>query len=244
MIKFPRRRTGWTVLACALALLVTMAISGCGGDDDDEEQAQTATQPQAAEDVTEYVGTLRGVDPKAEARSGDYFVAVAVSEDGAVEAYICDGTGNSQILEGTAEDDQINLESKTGEAILTGEVTDAGIDGEIELEGETLAFTTSEARGRGGLYTVSLDPAAGEVAARSERGNEIEATYSPESPDFEAEITTVDGESLPLDGRARSRGEIFDEYRVILLDSGDARGNKTAKATSTGETGWSWPLVL
>ena len=69
----------WTkrLLALALALTALALLASCGEDDSGEQKAKPRAPTPTAE-VTEYVGTLSGVDPDATPSPGDYFIALVV----------------------------------------------------------------------------------------------------------------------------------------------------------------------
>ena len=235
-----RRRHQFPVIVAVLVMGVLVS-SGCGGDD-----GQRAEQEGA---VTEYVGTVRGVDPQKDFGPGDFFVAVAIDEDGNAEAYMCDGTGNAQLFQGKVEGARLNLRSKTGQATLTASVADSRVTGNIALEGERLPFATTAARGVGGLYTFTKSQEY-KVTARSERGNEVSGKFLPDEQALEGTVTPAGGEERRFKASLRPRSQAqarastqqskFRDFRVVLLDSQDGRGNKTVTSrVGSGGTNFS-----
>ena len=208
---------------CAL-LAVTFAASGCGGDDDEQEAS-------AGGEAREFVGTVEGVDASAAPGRGQDFVAVTFDGDKVV-AYVCDGTGSgAQLFEGEASGDEFDLTS-TGDARLTGTVADGAVEGEVTVDGKTVAYTTKRAEGIGGLYTVERQE-GGETAGRSVRGNALGVKGG--APDGRLTVTTTDGEQTAVKVSKRSPGgPPYSQVRVIMLDSGQRRGQKTIKARQTG----------
>lgn len=193
-------------------LVALCAIGGCGGDGDgDPRSADRATV------VAEHVGKTE---------DGELFVAVALDPRGKVNGYVCDGRGHGAAFDGTTGGDRVELRSADGAARLTADLGAEPLVGTIEFRGEQRPFRLSKAAGIGGLYTFRY--ATPETfTARSERGNEIDGRH--EQDRFSAVVTTAGGDSRPLTARlgrgpASQRG--YREYRVIVLDDGDFRGNR------------------
>ena len=188
------------------------AIGGCGGDDDPDP-----TPAERSEVVVEHVG-------KTDDR--ELFVAVALDPQGKVKGYVCDGRGHGAAFDGATDGDRVKLRSADGTARLTADVAAEPLAGAVEFRGERRAFRLSKAAGIGGLYTFRYStPEA--FSARSERGNEIDGRQTQDH--VSAVVTTSGGDSRPLTARlgrgpASQRG--YREYRVILLDNGDFRGNR------------------
>jgi ABC-type molybdate transport system substrate-binding protein len=57
-----------------------------------ETTAQEETNEQSANGVTEYVGTIQGVDSQEDSKPGDYFVALAIDRAGNAEAQLFSGS--------------------------------------------------------------------------------------------------------------------------------------------------------
>ena len=188
------------------------AIGGCGGDDD--------ADPKPAERsgvVAEHVG-------KTEDR--ELFVAVALDPQGKVKGYVCDGRGHGAAFDGTIRADRVDLRSADGAARLTADADAEPLAGTIEFRGERRPFRLEKAAGIGGLYTFRYSTPE-TFSARSERGNEIDGRQTQDR--VSAVVTTTGGDSRPITARlgrgpASQRG--YREYRVILLDDGDFRGNR------------------
>jgi hypothetical protein len=191
--------------------------------------------------VTEYVGTIQGVDPQKSYYPGDFFIAVAVDGAGNATAYLCDATGNAQLFSGKIAEDQLDLRSHTGEATLSATVANSTVDGQIELRGVTLPFATTKAESIGGLYTFTK--AEGDVVtAKSERGNGLSAKYLPGEQALQGMTLLANGEERSLKASLRPRSQAeeqayeqqaeFSDYRVIVLDSGIGKGNKTVNSKS------------
>lgn len=194
------------------SLVVLCAIGGCGGDDDpDPKPAERSAV------VAEHVG-------KTDDR--ELFVAVALDPQGKVKGYVCDGRGHGAAFDGTIGDERVELRSADGAARLTADVDAEPLAGTIKFRGKRRPFRLSKASGIGGLYTFRYStPDA--FSARSERGNEIEGRHKQGR--MSAVVTMTGGDSRPLTARlgrgpASQRG--YREYRVILLDDGDFRGNR------------------
>jgi hypothetical protein len=227
----PTRRPTATFGLGALAL--AMLIGGCSGDENRPRAEGAATSK-----ATEYVGTVTGVDPESPPTRGAYFVAVAIDDAGRVKAYMCDGTGNRQAFVGRVENDELDFESETGEARLAARVADSEIEGEVELRGQWLGFRASAARAIGGLYTLATTDGLS-VSGKSERGNtvSVEAT-SEDRGDVAGTVTTPAGEQRPLEfGLTSDPSAAYDEFRVVILDSGRFRGNRTVGAHSIATAG-------
>jgi hypothetical protein len=217
----------------AAAAAVAIGLTGCG---DDKDRTTTAVK----NGVVEYVGTVDGVASTAKAASGDYFVALAVGESGAVSAYACDGEGNAQRFTGRLDGESIAAESDGGDATLAATVSGKGVRGKLVIDGETLGFAASAATGVGGLYTFTA--ADGRLSARSEGGSRLVAQASPEDPGtVNATVTRPDGKRLPLDvDQSRDRKRAYDAIRMVLLDNGEGRGNKTSGASKITNGGVPW----
>ena len=239
------------LLRCSIILVSLLAlgllVASCSGS---QEQQQPGSQQQqgssqkegtalAANGVTEYVGTVQGVNPQKSYFPGDFFIAVAVDEAGNATAYLCDATGNAQLFSGKIVEDQLDLRSQTGEATLSATVANSTVDGQIELRGATLPFATTKAESIGGLYTFTK--AEGDVVtAKSERGNELSAKYLPDVQALQGTATLANGEERSLKASLRPRSQAeqqayeqqagFSDYRVIVLDSGIGKGNKTVNS--------------
>lgn len=213
-------------------LAVVAILGGCGGDDEQEEGKMAS-----AAGVTEYVGKVSG---------SQFLIAVAVDKSGKVDAYTCDGGGHSESFSGTTEDDRFALTSADGDATLRATRAASTMSGKVKLEGKSLAFSATEARERGGLYTVqfrSLPDGDARATGESERGNRLVSNATRER--LTMTITTADGEPYdaayerqdglygglrgPTDRQEKLLG--FDSYRVIVLDNGQHTGNPTLNST-------------
>ncbi|MGH3119328.1 MAG: hypothetical protein ACRDQ2_19890 [Gaiellales bacterium] len=209
-------------LACGLLIAVTLGVAACGGDGDDEAQL-----PQAG--VTEYVGKVAG---------SQFFIALAVDQSGKVEAYTCDGRGHFESFTGTADDGKLRLRSKDRDATLEATIAAGDAEGTLSLQGKALDFSARKAEGLGGLYTVTNTP--GRFTAESERGNRLKGrTKEDGTPSLAATLTTPDSEQERVDfvqgmGEPPRRILGFNRYRVVLLDSGEGRGNQTIDAARVG----------
>lgn len=205
-------------------LALVVLFGACGGDDDDEDAAKPP-----ATGVTEYVGKVSG---------SEFFVAVAVDESGQLEAYACDGRGHFELFTGSADDGTLNLRSEDRDATLEATITAGDAEGTLSLQGKALDFSATKADGLGGLYTVTNTP--GRFTAESERGNRLKGTAKGDgTPSLAATLTTPDGERERVDfvqGRGEPPRRIlgFNRYRVVLLDSGEGRGNQTIDAARVG----------
>lgn len=194
------------------AVVALSAIAGCGGDDDrDPGPAQRSRV------VAEHVGKTD---------DGELFVAVTLDPEGKVKGYVCDGRGHGAAFDGTTRTDRVDLRSADATARLTANVDAEPLAGTIEFRGERRRFRLSKAGGIGGLYTFRYSTPE-TFSARSERGNEIDGRQTQDR--VSAVVTTTGGDSRPLTARlgrgpASQRG--YREYRVILLDDGDFRGNR------------------
>ncbi|MDN5858474.1 MAG: hypothetical protein L0H84_07610, partial [Pseudonocardia sp.] len=161
------RTAGLTALLCAVALTLAGCVAGPPPPAAPENVAPAGT-------VTEYVGTLDGVDPAAaSAQPGAYFLAIAVDGAGAVTGYMCDGSnfgdGTPETFSGRLAGDRLDLTSDTGGATLTATRSGSTIAGQVRLGDRTSPFTLTQAQGVGGLYLVTR---AGDVPrGESERGN-------------------------------------------------------------------------
>ena len=211
----------------AVCFALGVSLAACGDDDDEASPAKPA-RPAAR--VTEYVGTVAGVDPEARAKPGDHLVAVVLDGRDA-EVYMCDATGNAERFAGKLEGKRLELRSDDKDARLSATLAGSGVRGQVEVGGRTLDFSTTEAKGVGGLYTLrSTDGRT--VTAGSEGGNRLEATFSPDTRRLTGTLTS-DGRERRIDttlprGPVGIRG--YDEYRQILLNTGDGRGNPTRRS--------------
>jgi hypothetical protein len=238
------------LLRCNIILISLLAlgllVASCGGSQEQPgSQQQGSSQKEGtalmANGVTEYVGTVQGVDPRKSYYPGDFFIAVALDEAGNATAYLCDATGNAQLFSGKIAEDQLDLRSQTGEAALSATVANSTVDGQIELRGVTLPFATTKAESIGGLYT--FNKAEGDVVtAKSERGNELSAKYLPDEQALQGMATLANGEERSLKASLRPRSQAeerayeqqaeFSDYQVIVLDSGIGKGNRTMNSKS------------
>ena len=228
--------------AAATLAAILVGAAGCGGQKGTEHANTATTIPQQQAPakkkaaVTEYVGTVAGVDPSGLARSGAYFVAVAIhGSSGKVDAYICDGVGHSQSFAGKAQGGKLDFRSVSGTATLTGALAGSQVKGTVKLGGNTFQFTASEAHSVGGLYTASVSPTANRVSATSERGNVLKGRFQEGAvTTLPATVTTPEGDTKKFDFRAGgsppNKDLGFDQYRVVLLDTGRGRGNPTTTA--------------
>ena len=194
------------------SVVALCAIGGCGGDDDADPRPAERSKV-----VAEHVGKTQ---------DRELFVAVALDAQGKVKGYVCDGRGHGAAFDGTTGGDRVELRSADGAARLTADLGAEPLVGTIDFRGERRPFRLSKAAGIGGLYTFHY--ATPETfTARSERGNEIDGRQTQDR--VSAVVTTAGGDSRPLTSRlgrgpASQRG--YREYRVILLDDGDFRGNR------------------
>jgi hypothetical protein len=206
------------------AAIFLVALAGCGGNG-----GQRASKPKGG--VTEYVGTVKGVDLRAHLAThpGAYYVAVAISKSGRVQAYMCDGTGNFQLFSGTIDRDRLDLRSKSGEATLTGKVAGSSVRGTVALKGQNLPFATTQARGRGGLYTFSISRDGRSFRAESVRGNVLRGRATAGGSQLITTFTPPGGRTVRVTQISKPirAGHAYNQYRVVLLDTGHGRGSPT-----------------
>ena len=208
--------------------LAAVLAAGCGGGQDRG----------AAADVAEYVGAVAGTDPAVPER-GRYVVAVAVTADGKVVAYACDGLGSSVSFTGTQRDGRLDLRAGDGAARLRAALRGSVVTGTVTVAGATQAFTAARQEGVGGLYTLrvelSPDERAMTIAGASERGNRLRATVEAgRAAPLALSFTLVDGSSRTVRlGAAHPSARLarFDGYRLAFLDGGFGRGNPARGST-------------
>jgi hypothetical protein len=130
-------------LAATAAALVVAAGAACGGD------AEEAAPGDDAEAVAgEFVGEVEGTDA---------FIAI-VTDGSELRAYVCDGhEGSWSISEwfrGELDGRGAALESTTGDARLEVDFDEVAgtASGQVEVDGESHAFTAAAAAGDEGLY--------------------------------------------------------------------------------------------
>lgn len=193
--------------------------------------------------MTEYVGTLAGVDPAGQGAPGAYFLALAVDGAGKVNGYLCDGAnsgdGAPELFTGQVTGDRLQVTSESGRAVLDAAVTPAQAAGDVRLGGQTRAFTLTSARGVGGLYTTTIADDLGRASGRSERGNTFELAWPAGGAPgtvVTAAVQSPDGQALqpPIPFTIGTAGSGYSQYRQVVLDDGNKRGNKTKAALATG----------
>jgi hypothetical protein len=114
------------------------------------------------------------------------------------------------------------------------------VEGQIELQGDSFDFTATKATGIGGLYTLVKSETDLTVTGKSERGNEYSVRYLPDEQTFKVTITLTSGQQHPVNDPVKPRSPAeerayrqqskFRDYRLILLDSGIGKGNKTFRS--------------
>ena len=240
-----------TRVAAVVAALcaVTLVTAGCSGGTPPPDPGS------AAPSVTEYVGTLAGVDVAGQAAPGAYFLALAVDAAGAVNGYMCDGAnrgdGAPELFTGRVDGDRLQLTSESGRAILNAAITPAQVTGDVRLGGQSRPFTLAAARGVGGLYTAAVAGDQSRLTGRSERGNTYElarpAAVAPGAV-LTAPVRSSDGQALqPALQFALDTGDSgYSQYRQVVLDDGNKRGNRTKSASATsgsGGSGFTDPII-
>jgi hypothetical protein len=141
MKKVKRVPAARLVSALAALLLSTGMVAACGGDDDDA--ADSAAAPEGS-----FVGAVEG---------SDAYVAVVSNGEEVVAGYLCDGRKVSTWIDRVpVEDGEAELVDRQGQRI--GEVTldSDSASGEIDVDGETLAFSAERAEGEAGLYREAI----------------------------------------------------------------------------------------
>jgi hypothetical protein len=121
------------ITICTLALAA--AFSACGSDDDGD----SAGPPEGS-----FVGAVEG---------SDAYVAVVSNGEEVVAGYLCDGRKVSTWIDRSAiEGGKAELVDRQGQRIGEATFDSDAASGEIEADGETLAFSAERAEGEAGLY--------------------------------------------------------------------------------------------
>jgi hypothetical protein len=184
----------------ALVALSLVAAVGCGDDDDDGAGAEAAP-------AGIFVGTVEGTD-----------AYIGIKSDGEeVGGYLCNGKrGVSEdelvsvwLDESDLADGEAELTTREGEAVGSVTVTDAGVSGEVEIDGESHPFSAEPASGETGIYREARG-APGEPGSR-EKGWIVLADGSVRGAKHTGGANIADGTSntfKPLSSTPPSTGFI------------------------------------
>jgi hypothetical protein len=163
--------------------------------------------------------------------NADVFVAVVIDEAGQARAYLCDDSGMSAWLVGTADGSVLRLSSSGG---VTVEATlgTSGVTGTARLgSGDSVTFVAEPADGVAGLYTSTVS-ADRRVRGTSSTGSTLDAVIAGHTltgPDGRPAyplvgfLTPIDGE--PVDFAVTLSGPHQPgATRSIVLNDGQQRG--------------------
>lgn len=217
-----------------------VALAGCGSPPQPAPPPPPAASPAA--EVQEFVGRIDGGD--------GFAIALALSPDGAVEAYLCNGTGTAENFTGRTTGDTVQLTSADGDSTLSATRSATGITGTVTVAGQNRPFITTPADGIAGLYDIAA-VADGDRQLRegtSRGGNRLTAEVTGTPGGVATAVGTVvlpTGEQVPIKEEAPTlpaqdpvRG--FDEYRVIFTNDGASVGNPKPGSSRTSSGGSSF----
>ena len=234
-----RSRIGAALLAAPVAAL--LALSGCGAP------AGPGGQPLAAQPAADAAptGVQEFVGPVG---AGPFYIAVALRPGGAVEAYVCDGTGQAENFTGTLTGDTAQLTSADGDSTLTARTSANTVTGTFVRQGRPGDFAAPKVRGAGGLYDFDVTTAGSQVrlTGASRGGNTATTTISGNTAT--GTITLASGGTAPLDpmaGKSPDAVNDFEAYRVLIADDGSRRGNpKPGARKVTGGSSFTCPILF
>ncbi|MBC3191214.1 hypothetical protein H7X46_09095 [Pseudonocardia sp. C8] len=226
-------RTPVRTVLIGAAVAALLAVGGCAG----AAPAPTASPPAAAAPaapaatgVQEFVGPVG---------DGAFYVAFALKPGGAVEAYVCDGTGQAENFTGNVVGDRIQLTSADGDSTLTATSAPDRVTGTLVRAGATREFSVPKVNRAGGLYDLDavVDGGTVRLTGTSRGGNVV--TSEIRGATATGTIALVSGGTAPLDpmaGRTPPELNDFQAYRVLIADDGTRRGNPKpgARKTTTG----------
>ncbi len=173
-----------TTSLAAIALVLVLGATACGGGDDSTSAVDTAASAAprdtaAPTDTAEPTETAaveltgaadlveRATAPRTtyvgQVEGSNAYVAIVEQASGVV-AYLCDSDTIGLWFNGEAGTGSLDLTHQSG-ARLTAEKTATGYDGTVTLDGQPLTFTTAEASHPAGLwegfaFAGAEDPAA------------------------------------------------------------------------------------
>jgi hypothetical protein len=161
----------------------------------------------------------------------DLFVAFVIDDEAQARAYLCDGTGISEWLSGTADDSTVQLSSSTG-ADVSATLTVSGVIGTATLaDGTPVTFEAEPAQGVAGLHT-SVVAADRRVQGHSSTGSTLEGIVAahPLLGDRSEPVYPLVGFLKPAEGEpvafivALAGADVPDETRSIVLNDGQQPG--------------------
>jgi hypothetical protein len=200
------------------ALLLALALGGCGDDDDD-----------AAEEEPKLVdGTFVG-----KARGTKAFVAVVASpapkgkrrRDATV--FVCDGKDLCEWLTGSARGNEFSAASAGDDAEAKGNLTGKAARGSIQLSGgKTVNFVASPATATAGLYTLTVS-SSGKLTGASAAGVGLTGKSTLPEPG-PGTLKLADGTRIKFTATENSSDDPVrlpaGEVRAIVLQGRQLRG--------------------
>lgn len=154
------------------------------------------------------------------------YIAVAVREQ-RVEVYVCDGHGHAWRFLGTRAGDDIDLVSLDGSARVRATIRAQQVSGRLTLRGRELRFRAARAARYGGLFTLHKRP-GGRIVGGSLGGARYRVRVDQRSGRATGVLIRPDGRRLRLDSRLHRHRSRYLDFRMIQLNDGAGRGNRTA----------------
>jgi hypothetical protein len=178
----------------------------------------------------EFVGAIPNADPNSPAgAAANELVAVVVNDPGptgprAIRAYVCDSDsspeGDAEWFKGRITGNTFSLVSASGNASITGQLTEAAASGTVTLsDGRSLNFRAVAARAGGGLYEVFFLPKQ-LLRGVSPSGAEYRAKFTNTQINGAVKTRRAKGTILTLDGQTIP----FSLRNVVLNDDGTDLG--------------------
>lgn len=212
------------------AVLLLVALAGCGGDGDDPKGVETKAKP--------LEGTFVG-----KAKGEDAFVAVVASpaargsERRELTVYACDAKRVCEWFSGSVTGNSFRVAAERGDGEARGELSRKAAAGTIELrDGKTLRYEAVPATAAAGLYDLTVS-SNGKLAGASATGVGLTGKSTiPKTGD--GSLKLADGKRLKLEVTSSSaRGSLplrAGQVRLIVLPDHQLRGAARSRRTAGG----------
>ncbi|WP_322938425.1 hypothetical protein [Nocardioides bizhenqiangii] len=203
-------------------VLLLVPLAGCSGDDDPEGEKGPKAVAADASVFGSFVGKVSGTTA---------FVAVVATPaeggSGAVQIYLSDGKGLSELFSAPISDNSFTAKSEDKDVETEGELTADSVTGTVALpSGRTVEYEATPPTGSAGLYELTVTR-SGELGGASAAGLGVTGQIALGNRGT-GTLSLVDGKRLKLAVTGTRAGDVTHvragQVRLIVLSNGELRG--------------------